>query len=175
MILSLKNINKQLNQNKYIKYGIITILLTIFNFSFISFITIFNVMPDIFLIFVAWIAIKEGRLFGIFAGFIIGLYLDFVSGDVMGINALSKTVVGFIAANFHKKDTTKQIVTEWQFIIVVFLCALAHNFIYFLFFVNIGNQGYILFYLRFGLSSAFYTAFISVFVYLFQLRPKTKY
>jgi rod shape-determining protein MreD len=175
MILSLRNINKKITQNKYIKYAIITMLVFVSNFSFINFILIFNIIPDIFLILIVWLAIKEGRLFGIFAGFIIGLSLDFVSGDIMGINALTKTITGFIAANFHKEETVNQIVTDWKFIFVVFICALAHNLIYYLFFIEIEKHNYILHYLKFGITSAFYTAFISVFVYLFQLRPKYKY
>ncbi|MCL2038956.1 MAG: rod shape-determining protein MreD [Bacteroidetes bacterium] len=175
MILSLRNINKKLTQNKYIKYSIILILISILNFSFINFFSIFNVTPDIFLIFVVWAAIKEGRLFGILAGFVIGLYLDFISGDIMGTNALTKTISGFIAAGFHKKDATRQIVNEWKFVFVVFICAVVHNLIYSLFFIEISRHNYMLSYLRFGFASSFYTAFLSIFVYLYQLRPKSKY
>ena len=158
--------------NKYVKYSFFTLILTIFHFSFVSFITIRGITPDIFLIFVVWLAIKENRLFGIIAGFCIGIYMDFISGDTMGINAFTKTIVGFLAGNFHKKDAIKQIINDYKFIFVVALCSLIHNLIYFLFFINTDKQDYILLYLRLGLASAFYTTFISSFLYIIQLSTK---
>jgi len=163
---------KSIIKNKYFKYFFITIIITIFHFSFVSFISTNGIVPDIFLIFVVWLAIKEDRLVGIIAGFVLGIYIDFISGDTMGINALTKTIVGFIAGGFHKKDSIKQIIDEYKFIFVVLLCSVAHNLIYFLFFINIEKQSFILFYLKFGLASAFYTTFISAFVYVFQLSTK---
>ena len=158
--------------NKYVKYSFLIIIFTIFHFGFASFISINGVIPDIFLIFVVWLGIKEDRLFGMIAGFFIGMYMDFVSGDVTGINALTKTVVGFIAGNFHKKDAIKQLTNDYRFIFIVSLCAVAHNLIYFLFFINTDKSDYILLYLRLGLASAFYTTFISAFVYIFQISTK---
>jgi rod shape-determining protein MreD len=145
---------------------------TIFRFIFVNFISISGVTPDVFLIFVVWLAIKEDRLFGIVAGFILGLYLDFISGDVMGINAFTKTIAGFIAGGFHKKDTIKQIIDEYKFIFVVALCVIVHNIIYFLFLINVEDRNFVIFYLGFGLASAFYTTFISTFVYIFQLSTR---
>lgn len=159
-------------KNKYFKYTFLTILVTIFHFSLVSFISVKGITPDIFLILVVWLAIKENRLFGIVAGFVLGLYMDFISGDIIGINAFAKTIVGFIAGNFHKKHTIKQIVEDYKFIFVVALCVITHNLVYFLFFINVGEPHFILFYLRLSLASAFYTTFISSFVYIFQLSTK---
>ena len=165
-----------IKHNKYIKYVLYIMLYTVLHFSFASFIAIENVSPDIFLIFVVWLSIKEGRLFGILSGFVIGLYLDFVSGDIMGINALTKTIIAFIAGKFHKKDAIKQIINEYKFIFVVLICSITHNLIYFLFSINISEQSFILYYLRYSLASTLYTTFISTFSYIFQLsRNRIRY
>ena len=163
---------KTITKNKYLKYSFFIVLITILHFSFVSFISVNGVVPDIFLVFVVWLAIKEDRLFGILAGFCMGIYMDFISGDIMGINGLTKTIAGFIAGGFHRKDGIKQIIDDYKFIFVVALCSVTHNLIYFLFFINIGQQSFILFYLRFGLASAFYTTFISAFVYIFQISTR---
>ena len=163
---------KSITQNKYIRYLLLVMFITILHFFFVSFISIMDSTPDIFLVLVVWIAIKEGRLFGILAGFIIGLYFDFITGDIIGINALTKTITAFIASGYHKKDTTKQIVDEYKFIFVVAICTITHNLIYFLFFINISNQGFIMPYLKFSLIVTFYTTFVSAFVYVLQLFKK---
>ena len=58
--------------------------------------------PDFLLLTLLYIAVQNGRLFGVTAGFISGLLLDFFTGCPFGLNCLLRTVVGYVAGLFSK-------------------------------------------------------------------------
>jgi rod shape-determining protein MreD len=54
-----------------------------------------NVAPDIPLIVVVLLALRRGPEFGCGAGFVAGLLQDAATGGLLGVQALTKAVVGF--------------------------------------------------------------------------------
>jgi rod shape-determining protein MreD len=54
-----------------------------------------NVAPDIPLIVVVLLALRRGPEFGCGAGFVAGLLQDAASGGLIGVQALTKAVIGF--------------------------------------------------------------------------------
>lgn len=54
-----------------------------------------DVAPDIPLIVVVLLALRRGPEFGCFAGFFAGLVQDTATGGLVGIQALTKAVIGF--------------------------------------------------------------------------------
>ena len=52
---------------------------------------------DLVLIVVVYVAIKSGPVTGVLAGTIAGIIQDALSGGILGIGGLAKTVVGFLA------------------------------------------------------------------------------
>jgi rod shape-determining protein MreD len=54
-----------------------------------------DVAPDIPLIVVVLLALRRGPEFGCGAGFVAGLLQDAASGGLMGVQALTKAVIGF--------------------------------------------------------------------------------
>src|SRR5438045_9514844 len=54
-----------------------------------------NVAPDIPLIVVVLLALRRGPEFGCAAGFVAGLLQDAATGGLLGVQALTKAVVGF--------------------------------------------------------------------------------
>lgn len=54
-------------------------------------------VPDLVLLVVVWVSLMNGGSAGATTGFISGLILDFASAAPIGLNALTKTVTGFIA------------------------------------------------------------------------------
>ena len=63
---------------------------------------LWGVVPDVVLLFVALVAVKRGRLAGAVAGFSAGLLMDLLTNPQMfGLNALVKTLMGFVVGLFR--------------------------------------------------------------------------
>lgn len=58
-------------------------------------------MPDLVLLTVLYVSLKNGAATGCTSGFISGLIVDFLSAAPVGLNAMTKTITGYIAGNFH--------------------------------------------------------------------------
>ena len=59
-------------------------------------------VPDFLLLILMYVAVNNGRLFGVTVGFISGLFLDFFSGCPFGLNCLLRTLMGYIFGLFSK-------------------------------------------------------------------------
>ncbi|MDR1785007.1 MAG: rod shape-determining protein MreD [Spirochaetaceae bacterium] len=59
-------------------------------------------IPDLQLIAVMYIGLKNGTLLGESAGFISGIMLDFVSASPPGLNCLVRTAAGALCGVFHR-------------------------------------------------------------------------
>jgi rod shape-determining protein MreD len=57
-------------------------------------------VPDIMLIAVMFLALRNGALAGETAGFFSGLLLDFASGAPLGLNCLVRTITGYVCGLF---------------------------------------------------------------------------
>src|SRR5690625_138707 len=64
---------------------------------------IFGAYPDIVLLFVAWLGIRNGRLSGSAGGFVLGFLLDAVY-QTWGIHMFVKTLVGFLVGLFPANE-----------------------------------------------------------------------
>jgi rod shape-determining protein MreD len=95
-------------------------------------------VPDVLLIFVVYLGIREGQAFATVAGFIIGLTMDIAAGEggMLGLAALCKTIGGFTAGYFYNENRMAQILGGYQFLIAVGITALVHNTLYFLIFLQ---------------------------------------
>jgi rod shape-determining protein MreD len=147
-------------------------LITFFYAVFIEFIKIMEITPDLFIILVVWITLKNGRFVGLIAGFIIGLYFDIISADVPGTNALAKTVAALIASYFYKETNTFQITRSYKFILIVLLSVFIHNIIYFFFYIKASDMNFLVFYMKYGLATTVYTTFFSTLIFLLQIPSK---
>ena len=156
--------------NKYTKYSLWLMLALFFHYAVSGFISIKDITPDVFLLLVIWIALKEGRLKGIIVGFVIGLIVDIISGNIIGVNALTKTGAAFITSFFYKEEHIKHSFHSLKFIGIVLLATLIHNAIYYFIFININEQNYLLFYFRYCVFSAAYTTAFSLFIVVVQMR-----
>jgi rod shape-determining protein MreD len=119
-------------------YTLFSLLLVLLSTTLLRFLTIGDIAPDILLVWVVYIAIREGQMAGTVAGFLIGLAVDLLSGTdgMIGLAALSKTVGGFLAGYFYNENKTLQTLGGYQFLIAVGVVSLVHNVIYFLIFLQ---------------------------------------
>jgi rod shape-determining protein MreD len=153
---------------RYIRYSIVTLLLLILQTTIIPFASIANIVPDILIIWIVYVAIKLGQIPATIIGFMIGIVIDLVSGHFIGLSALSKTVAGFFAGYFYNENKIDYTIGSYHFLIIVGFSSLFHNIIYFVIFVQGSEIGFWTAVFRFGLFSTIYTiafALLPVFVF----------
>src|SRR6185295_7895194 len=137
---------------RYFLFAIVAIFLSYFQFMFENYISIAGITPDLILILVVFISLTEGRFTGVIAGFLIGLLFDYISFDVIGTNALTKTCVAFFAGSFYRQGEEISILGNSKFLAIIFGCSFIHNIIYFLFYLKLTDISFMKFFVRFGIS-----------------------
>lgn len=156
----------------YLKYFGILLVLIFLQKSVVWLISIssYNITPDIIVIMIIYIGVKNGHVEGAVFGFLAGLILDFISGSFVGLSALCYTISGFTAGYFYRQEDDK-FLEKFNFLIVVFPVTLLCNFIYFMIF----SQGVTLsfgdIFFKLVLTSTTYTTLISL---IFVFLPKRK-
>ena len=96
-------------------------------------------------------------------GFIAGLFQDLFNPSFLGLNALTKTLVGFALGRAGAQTERDHPV----FLLALFgVSALAHDFIYLLFFTQLRLGHFFVTWLTVSLPSAVYTAVVGVAVHV---------
>lgn len=155
-----------------IAYLVIAMVLSVVHVVFSRFVSVESVTPDLLLILTVWIALVEGQFVGIFAGFACGILLDAVSTDVLGSNALAKTVAGFVAGYFFREGFAMQTIGSYRFLLIVTLCGGIHNLLYYFLYVQPMQISYVMFFLKYGVATTLYTTVAAVFPTLVVNRRK---
>jgi len=75
----------------------IGLLVVVLQITLVNLITLFNVKPDLVIIFVVARALRDGATGGVLWGFGLGLLLDALSGGLMGLGSLAYSLAGFIS------------------------------------------------------------------------------
>jgi rod shape-determining protein MreD len=145
-------------------YILVSLILVLLHTTLVRFVAIGSLVPDILLVWIVYIAIREGQMAGMIAGFIIGLTVDLLSGPdgMLGLAALTKTVAGFLAGYFYNENKTLQTLSGYQFLVAVGVISLVHNVIYFLIFLQgttVSWWGALLFH---GAPTTVYTVAVSL-------------
>ncbi|MGA7159962.1 MAG: rod shape-determining protein MreD [Bacteroidota bacterium] len=147
---------------QYVRYSLVTLFLLIIQTTIIPFTSIANIVPDILIVWIVYIAIKLGQIPATIAGFTIGIAIDLISGHFIGLSALSKTIAGFFAGYFYNENKINYTVGNYQFLIIVALASLFHNIIYFVVFVQGSEIGFWTAIFQFGMFSTIYTVAFAV-------------
>lgn len=126
-------------------------------------IAIGGVSPNLYIILLAAVSYRYGKLPGMAAGFLTGLMVDLVEGDVIGLYALIYMVIGYLLgfANkiYYQDDTTIPLflvgASDFVFNFYVYVCAFL-----------LRNRLHLMFYLRtIMLPELLYTVVLSIFLY----------
>ena len=152
--------------------AVMAMLLSVAHVVILKYVAVQSVTPDLLLILVVWIAVSEGQFIGTLAGFGAGLLYDVTSGDVLGSNALAKTVAGFVAGYFYKDNLAMVTIGSYRFLLIVTVCAFVHNLLYFFFYVQPMEVSFWSFFLIYGVATTLYTSVAAVFPMLYVNRQK---
>ena len=148
--------------HRYLRYGAVTLLLLILQTTIVPYTSISNIIPDVLLVWIVYVAVKLGQIPATVLGFTVGLLMDLISGQFIGLSALAKTVAGFFAGYFYNENKIDYTIGSHQFLTIVGLSSLFHNIIYFVIFVQGSEIGFWTAILRFGVFSTAYTTAIAI-------------
>ena len=157
---------------RYIAYAVAALLLAVATVVLIPFIAIDGIVPDVMLIWAIWVALNEGQMIGMIAGFGAGLLFDAVSADVIGSNALAKVIAVFVAGYFYLETREREMTGSLRFPMIVALCSVLHNVIYYFFYLRPTEIHFLQFFLRYGMLAAVYTTVLSLIPMLIISRQK---
>jgi rod shape-determining protein MreD len=145
-------------------YSILSLLFILLQTTVVRFLSIGRIVPDILLIWVVYVAVRQGQVAGTVAGFLIGLVIDLLSGSdgMLGLAALTKTVAGFLAGFFYDENKTFQTLGGYQILIAVGVTSVLQNVIYFVIFLQGSEVGWWGAILLYGLPTSFYTVVVAL-------------
>lgn len=147
----------------------LAVLNVILESTLFQYMRIYGIKPDFSIMIIVSYAILRGSTYGAFAGLGIGLLIDILYGRVMGINALSYMVTGYIIGQAHENVFKDSIIPPFIFNLIAIII-FQHSFILLSYFSNdfpsIGVQyGYMLF--EVILPQALYNAVVGSIVHRF--------
>jgi len=146
----------------YIRSAFIVVCLVLLQTTFIPFISLSGFLPDIFILYLVYIAIRRGQIEATISGFAIGLLQDIITIKFLGLAALSKTIAGFAVGYFYNENTIEQTLGSYRYLLLIGTCSIIHNIVYFTIFFQ-GNENAIFFLsLESTLGITLYTCIIGI-------------
>jgi rod shape-determining protein MreD len=159
-------------QNTYLKliyYALATLLICVLQLSFSYLISIYGVTPDLLILLVIWVTLFEGKLYGLIFAFSVGILFDFLSMNVVGVNALTKTMVAYLAGFFYQEKEFWNIIRSNKFFLICFLATLLHNIVYYFIMVELTDSIFAI-YFKFVIGSTIYTMLFTLLSFFFRIR-----
>lgn len=154
-------------------YFLKALVLLLLQASAVEMISLKGISPDLLLIFIVYLAVREGQMYVLPWGFALGLVLDFSTGTVIGLSALSKSVAAFTAGYFYSENKVSMTLSTYRFLLVVFVTAFVHNAVYFAVFTMGSDIGLFGAVFGLGLASALFTATVAILPMLVSARGRT--
>jgi rod shape-determining protein MreD len=155
-----------------LRYAAVGLLLLLVQLN-LGYVAIENITPDLLVIMVVYIAVREGQFAGALFGFSLGLLFDLISSDITGTNALSKLLAGFIAGYFYNEQLgLAESVGNLRFLGIVAFATLVHNAVYYFFYIQPTDLSFTRFFLRSGIAATLYTTVVAVLVTLVAARKQ---
>lgn len=147
---------------KWIKYGGLFLLALLIESNFSNFYVLGNYTPDLFVILVIYISLREGKISGTISGFSIGLIQDLIlSVGFLGLSSFSKSLSGFLVGFF----TNSRRARKYPGILIPAIIGISVSHIFTSVFRSAGSEeGIISSVFRVSLPSAIYTFIVANFV-----------
>jgi len=141
--------------------GIVAIQIVLFRH-----LKIFEIQPDLILIYIVWFASKRNRTQAILLAAVLGLTQDALL-DLWGLNMFSKTLLIFAAYNFIPKRSQVQLLVG-QVFLTILIAATVHNLIFLGLSVAVENYSAEILFWRQLIGNSLYTAVVASFIHLFR-------
>lgn len=93
--------------------------------TLLEYVAVYGVIPDVILIIILFISLKEGSKWGEIFGFFTGMLIDFLSLSPLGFFALIYCTIGFIMGLTNRNVSTDSLLTQIVFLIMALLIKFA--------------------------------------------------
>ncbi len=147
---------------RFLRSAGIVLVLLILQTTFIPYLSVGGFLPDIFLPWIVYLALRRGQIEAAVYGFGIGLLQDVAATKFLGLAALSKTISAFAAGYFVNENTTEQTLGSYRYVLIVLLCSFIHDVVYFAIFFQGMEGSLVVHVLQFSFASTVYTGVISL-------------
>lgn len=121
-----------------------------------------EITPDFPLLLVVFFAVNRTQTQASIAGFIVGLAQDLFNPELLGLNALTKSVTGYAFCLMARKAEPDNPVFMGG---LVALAALGHDFLYLAFYTGLNIARYFVLFFTVAVPSALFTGIIGIFAY----------
>ena len=143
--------------------GVVLVVFFLLQAVFSDALTFGRIGPDFPLLIVAYFAVFRGSIAGSVFGFVVGLLQDLFNPSFLGLNALTKTLVGFALGRAGAQTERDHPI----FLLALFgISALAHDVVYLLFYTQLRLGEFFVTLLTVALPSAVYTAVVGILVHV---------
>ena len=146
----------------YIRSALVALGLLLLQTTFLPYLSVGGFLPDLFLIWLVYIAITRGQLEATITGFAVGLLQDAVTIQFFGLMALTKTIAGFVAGYFFNANVTQQTLGSYRFLLIVLLSSFVHNLIFYGVFLQGIQESVFTTAIEFSVASSLYTGVLGV-------------
>ena len=143
-----------------VRHIFLLLLAFVLQTTWIDFLEVYSLKPDLVLLVLVYIALREGPLVAICMGFGVGFIQDVYHPADLGLNALSKSLIGFVVGYGRSRIVADNIQVQ---IGLLFGAVLFHDLIYYVGTSAIGVLDVPYFWFRYGLGRAIYTALLGTF------------
>lgn len=147
----------------YIRSALVALALLLLQTTFIPFLSIGGFLPDVFLIWVVYVAVRYGQMEATITGFLVGLLQDAVAMQFFGLSALTMTIAGFVAGYFFNDNSTEQTLASYRFLTILVLASFVHNVIYYGVFLQGIQDSVFTTMIEFSVFTSLYTLIVGVF------------
>lgn len=153
---------------KILIYTVSIFLIVLIQSSVLDYVEIFNVKPNLLLIFIVATALLRGNVEGAVIGFISGLSQDIVSGKLLGFYSLLGLYLGLIIGSVNKR-----LYRENFFLIIffTFISTVVYEYIVYLLGIFFRGKGDLLYpFQNVIFPEAIYNCALSVFIFMIAIR-----
>ena len=142
---------------------ITAIIIYFLQINFFDWFTIAGVMPNLFIILALFIGLFTNKNLGAIYGISIGLIVDLLTNQIIGINAVVYGIVGFLAGIFDKNFSKDNRITI--IFIVISATIISETIVYFLNYLIINTNLNILAFIKILSIETVYNVLISIILY----------
>ena len=104
-------------------------ILAVLQLNIVPYISIGTIKPDLILILLIFLTLKNGQIYGSVLGFLFGFFFDLFSGGMLGATMFSKTTAGFIGGYFYNENKIDYTTSSIAFVFIVLLTASIDSFL----------------------------------------------
>jgi rod shape-determining protein MreD len=162
---------KNIDYLKIVNGALILLLVVVFESLFSNPLRLANVKLDLPLLLVVYIALTRGPKEGLIHGFLIGLLVDVLTPYFLGLNALIKTILGYLAGNFRENLFLESVYFKG---LVIFLALIFNDLVYYAVYsgVDLSSMLGVIFFS--SVLSGIYTSGIGMLIFFIRERFKLR-